>query len=343
LGDWLNAWPEYEWRLQTEEFPRCPFPQPRWDGSPLAGRTLLVLAEQGLGDTFQFLRFVVSVRQRGERVIFQCQPALLSLLAECLGRADLFAQGSQLPEFDVYSPLLSLPGVLGTVPTTVPAPVPYMRAWAYLVDYWRHELAACGVRCSTCDVNTLPAEQLPRTTHHTPRIKIGIAWQGTPKFRGDRQRSIPLEQFARLAQVPGVQLISLQKGPGTEQLSVVGCQLSDNRPLTTDNSRVLDLGARLDEASGAFMDTAAVMINLDLVISSDTAVPHLAGALGVPVWVALALAPDWRWLLKLEDSPWYPTMRLFRQSSYGDWEDVFKRMTDEIKKWATDQTRMEHG
>src|SRR5262249_49137094 len=148
-----------------------------------------------------------------------------------------------------------------------------------------------------------------------PRFKIGIAWQGSPKYSGDRQRSFPLSQFAPLARVAGVELLSLQKGLGSDQLpQVAGC------------FTVTDLATRLDEASGRFVDTAAVMKSLDLVVTCDSVLGHLAGALGVPVWVALPFVPDWRWLLHREDSPWYPTARLFRQTRLDDWEDVFQRM-----------------
>jgi len=320
LGDWVQGWPEYEWRFQTEDFPRCPLPQPRWDGSPLAGRTLLVLAEQGLGDTLLFLRYVLLLQERGERVILQCQPPLLRLLTDALGNECLVVQGAPLPDFDVYAPLLSLPGILGTCPTNVPAAVPYLHARADLVEHWRRELnKGRGARDEGRECSLTLSSLVPRPSSLDPFL-VGLAWQGTAKFRGDRQRSIPLAQFARLAQVPGVRLISLQKGAGTDQLRLVAGQFP-----------VLDLASRLDETSGPFVDSAAVMINLDLVITSDTAVPHLAGALGVPVWVALPLVPDWRWLLEREDSPWYPTMRLFRQTRYGKWEDVFERMAEEMK------------
>jgi hypothetical protein len=166
-----------------------------------------------------------------------------------------------------------------------------------LVTHWRGELASL------------------------PGLKVGIAWQGNPAFRGDAQRSIPLARFLPLARVKGARLISLQKGPGTEQLGALAGQFE-----------VLDLNGRLDEISGAFMDTAAVIMNLDLVIACDSAVVHLAGALGAAVWVALPLVPDWRWLLEREDSPWYPTMRLFRQTRAGHWEDVFERMAEELQK-----------
>jgi tetratricopeptide (TPR) repeat protein len=330
LGDWEQGWAEYEWRFQIDDFQRGPLPQPRWDGSPLAGRTLLVLAEQGLGDTLFFLRYVLFLQSSGERVIFQCQRPLLRFLTDFLGKDCLVVQGERLSEFDVCAPVLSLPRILGTCPTNVPAPVPYLHARPNLVEHWRRELSECDARRATCDVKSVSSNIVHRASHFARVFKIGIAWQGSRVFIEDRQRSIPLTLFARLARVPGVELISLQKGPGTEQLSAVSCQLSDNRQLTADRFNVLDLGSGLDDMSGPFVDTAAVMMNLDLVISSDTAIPHLAGALGVPVWVALSLVPDWRWLLERDDSPWYPSMRLFRQKRFGHWDDVFERMAEEL-------------
>ena len=193
--------------------------------------------------------------------------------------------------------MLSLPGIFGTIPATVPQAIPYLHADSNLIEHWRHEF----------DKTEIQASNVKRT------FKVGIAWQGNPGFIGDRRRSIALTEFAPLARVQGVQLISLQKGPGTDQLRGLAGRFS-----------VLDLGSGLDDISGAFMDTAAIMMNLDLVISSDSAVPHLAGALGVPVWVALPAVPDWRWLLERKDSPWYPSMRLFRQTRQGSWQDVFE-------------------
>jgi len=324
LGDWVQGWPEYERRFETEDFTPFAVPQPRWDGSPLAGRTLLVIPEQGLGDTLHCMRYVLLLQQRGERVILQCQPPLLRLLSDCLDKEHLVVQGAPLPEFDVYASLLSLPGILGTTPTSMPAPVPYLRPDADLVAHWRRELnkgrgtrdEGRGTRDEGRESSMTLSSLVPRPSS-LALFLVGIAWQGSPTYRYDHLRSIPLAQFAPLARVEGVRLISLQIGPGTDPLQ--------------GRFPVLDLGSRLDEASGRFMDTAAVMMNLDLVISSDTAVPHLAGALGVPVWLALPLFPDWRWLLEREDSPWYPTMRLFRQTRYGHWEDVFERMAEELK------------
>jgi Flp pilus assembly protein TadD len=331
-GKWAQGWTEYEWRWQTKGFQRYTFRQPRWDGSPAPSShcTLLLLGEQGLGDTLHFVRYVSLVRQRGWRIILQCQAPLVRVLAGVEGIDKVLALGAPLPAFDAYLPLLSLPTVFRTMPDTVPATVPYLHADAALIEHWRRKMS--DVLCPMSDVKTTNADIEQRTSDIGRALRIGIAWQGSPTFRADRQRSIPLEQFARLAQVEGVQLISLQKGPGTDQLQALAGRFP-----------IIDLGTGLDEASGPFMDTAAIMKNLDLVISSDTAVPHLAGALGVRVWVALPLVPDWRWLLLRQDTPWYPTMRLFRQTRSGDWEDVFARIASELAKCATDETQIKHG
>jgi hypothetical protein len=201
--------------------------------------------------------------------------------------------------FDVHAPLLSLPGLLKTSLASIPATVPYLSIDVELVHHWRREL------------NALPG------------FKIGIVWQGHPGNQGDQQRSVPLAQFEPLAQLPNVRVISLQKGPGSEQVT----EQSGRFP-------VLDLGDKLDAASGPFMDTAAILMSLDLVIGVDTATAHLAGALAVPMWLLLPFAPDWRWMLQREDSPWYPTMRLFRQREWGDWQGVFDRLVPEVRKWA---------
>jgi len=319
-GEFEQGWPEYEWRWAQHSFALRHFAQPLWDGSDLGGRTILLYAEQGLGDTLHFIRYVPLAKQRGGSVIVECQAPLLRLLAGFPGIDCLLAQGSPLPAFDVRAPLLSLPGIFHTSFGSIPAPVPYLRADADLVKHWRRELKkGLGARDEGRESGMAFSSLAPRPSPLAPFL-VGIAWQGNPTNPGDRHRSIPLVHFARLAQVPGVQLISLQKGPGSDQLH----GLAGRFP-------VLDLDNRLDEASGAFMDTTAVMMNLDLVISSDTVVPHLAGALGVPVWVAVSLAPDWRWLLDREDSPWYPTMRLFRQNRYGDWEGVFGRIAEDLR------------
>jgi len=340
LGNFEQGWPEFEGRWTQTNFVRRAFVQPLWDGSDLGGRTILLYAEQGLGDTLQFVRYAPLAAQRGGKVIVECQPSLVRLLGSLPGIDRLLGQGSPLPAFDVQAPLGSLPGIFRTTLATVPATVPYLHADAELVKHWRR-------KSRKSEVGSPKSEEVQLTSdirHPTSDFLVGIAWQGNPAYGFDRQRSIPLTHFASLARVEGVQLVSLQKGPGADQLKqlrIADCGLrierQETKPLLESairnpQSAILDLGSRLDEASGAFMDTAAVMKNLDLVISSDTAVPHLAGALGVPVWVALPLVPDWRWLLKREDSPWYPAMRLFRQTRDGHWEDVFKHLAEELKK-----------
>ena len=284
-GDWQRGWPEYEWRWRTKEFVLRRFPQPWWEGESLAGKTILLHAEQGLGDTIQFVRYAPLVKQRGATVVVACQEPLVRLLEGCAGIDQLVAHVEDVRAFDLHAPLLSVPGILKTSLETIPAKVPHVVAKPELVEQWRARLA---------DLDG---------------FRVGITWQGNPEFRGDRFRSIPLGHFAPLARIRGVRWISLQKGVGSQQLAEV-----------RDRFPVVDLGSRLQD----FTDTAAVMKNLDLVITSDTAAAHLAGALGVPVWVALSFAADWRWLLDRSNSPWYPTMRLFRQRKWGNWRDVFQ-------------------
>jgi tetratricopeptide (TPR) repeat protein len=297
LGDFERGWRDYENRWHYRSISKPAGPQPLWDGSPLKGQTILLWAEQGYGDTIHFIRYAPLVKQQGCKVVLRCPAKLTRLLSSCPGIDHLQPHNGPLPDYDVHAPLLSLPRILGTTLETIPANVPYLFADNDLVEQWRSELS---------DLHG---------------FRVGIAWQGDPTYRCDNERSIPLRHHAALGRVPGVRLISLQKGPGVEQLREVSGLFS-----------VIDLGPRLDETSGAFMDTAAIMKGLDLVITSDTAVAHLAGAMGVPVWVAVAFAPEWRWLLDREDSPWYPSMRLFRQSGRGDWEEVFARMAGELRR-----------
>lgn len=294
-GDFARGWAEYEWRLRKRGVPPKPPTQPAWNGFPPAGLRIRLVAEQGLGDSIHFIRYAALLKQRGATVHFEAQERLIKLLARTPGIDTIYPLGQDPPEYDVYAPLMSIPGLMGTGLDAIPADVPYVHPDPDLVDYWRRELAAY------------------------PEFKVGINWQGNREYSGDFHRSMPLSHFAALARVPGVRLFSLQKNAGYDQLKELG-----------DAFPVVDLGPRLDEASGPFMDTAAVMKNLDLFITSDTAVAHLAGALGVPVWVALSSAPGWQWMAGREDSPWYPTMRLFRQSRLGDWPSVFERIAAEL-------------
>jgi Flp pilus assembly protein TadD len=342
LGDFDQGWKDYELRWtqsRTNSSAVDPndqtkghrdFQQPLWDGEDLNGKTILIHAEQGLGDTIQFARYLRFLRRFGGKVFLECQKELEPLLACTPSITPLVAKGSELPAFDVQAPLLSLPRIFHSVIETIPAEVPYLHANTKLVDHWNG--AKCHVRSAVknAECSDSPSAAHSSSTSYftscTPRLRIGVAWQGNPGFLHDKLRSIPFSNFHRLAEIAGVQLVSLQKGPGVEQLR--NGEQKPDRPSAV-------LVPLLDEASAPFMDTAALMMNLDLVITSDTVVAHLAGALGIPVWVVLALSPDWRWFLAREDSPWYPSMRLFRQIQQGQWECVFHRLAQELQSILT--------
>ena len=338
-GDFDQGWPEYEWRWQTKQMARGKrfFSQPLWDGSSLSGKTILLYAEQGLGDTIQFIRYAGIVKSRGGKVIVECHAVLVPLFQSCASVDRALAPGSCLPPFDVQAPLMSLPLILRTTLSTIPSNVPYLAADAALVDHCRQELewgvgsgewgAGSGTkRIATASALRTPSPppldsgHSPLPTPHSPLFRIGIVWHCKNIFPSDYQRSAPLAAFAPIAALPGVHLFSLQKEPSPAPA------VSVSFPFT-------DLGGCLQD----FADTAAALKNLDLLITIDTAIAHCAGALGVPVWVALPFAPDWRWLLEREDSPWYPTMRLFRQKRWGDWDEVFQRITEEVKAVLSDK------
>lgn len=289
-GDFATGWPLYEWRKRkTHPVGNRSFAAPLWLGEPsLEGRTILVHHEQGLGDTIQFIRYAPLLRERGARVIVSVQDALVPLLAGTFPDVELVGD-SFAGAVDYHVPMLSLPLALGTRIETIPATVPYLAASPARIARWRERLGSHGFR-------------------------IGICWHGNPTPLNPG-RSFPLDMFRGVAALPGVRLISLHKGEGEAQLAQQG-----------DGLRVETLGPDFDGAGGAFMDTAAVMTLCDLVITLDTSVAHVAGALGVPVWVALKHMADWRWLLRRDDTPWYPTMRLFRQDSPNDWPSAFARI-----------------
>jgi tetratricopeptide (TPR) repeat protein len=290
LGDFERGWAEYEYRSETFDPRQAAIERqaPRWRGENLADRTILVSAEQGLGDTIQFLRLLPFLHARGASVKALVQPALLSLARSLSTPVTCFDHLDNVGNFDFQIPLLSLPCVLGIRMETIPKAVPYLAADPGKVALWDERLAA------------------------DDRLCVGIAWQGNPAFRNDRRRSVPLRFFAPLAKIPRVRLISLQAVHGLDQLTTLPGGMS-----------VETLGDAITANPDGMAEIAAVMANLDLVISSDTAVAHLAGALGRPVWLALSDDPDWRWLFDRRDSPWYPTMRLFRQKNRGDWSSVF--------------------
>ena len=296
MGNFVQGWNAYEWRLSCEGLSQPPSSSlPIWDGPPLKGRRILLWSEQGLGDSLQFIRYAPLIQAKGGQVFTHCLPTLAKILATCPGVEQVVTQGEHLPELDCQISLMSLPRVFGTTLETIPASIPYLHADPELVQYWADTLGS------------------------VEGLKIGITWQGNPGHTNDRNRSFPITMFEPLANIPGVSLFSLQKGVGTEQLHATANHLS-----------ITDLGDRLND----MMDTAAVLKNLDLLICPDTAVTHLAGALGVPVWMALPFASDWRWLMDRQDSPWYSSLRIYRQNQAGDWPSVFTHFAADVCRLA---------
>lgn len=287
LGQWEEGWREYEWRWRYAGFPsrRRNFSAPQWDGTPAPGATILIHCEQGIGDAIQFMRYVPFVRERANaaRVIVECEASLARLLAQSGGwNAEIVARdgwdGARLPAFDLHLPLLSLSLALKQfAPLAMTSAC--LRSDPQLRDAWRERLGA-------------------------DRFRVGLVWAGNSKHKGDRRRSLALDQLDPLLRVPGVEFINLQVG--TSEIPAGVCDFSRH---------IAD-----------FADTAALIAELDLVITVDTAVAHLAGALGAPVWTLLPFVSDWRWGLGRDDTVWYPTMRLFRQRTPGDWREVIERV-----------------
>jgi hypothetical protein len=293
-GDYPAGWREYEWRWSFGDNPDVS--KPLWDGGDLAGRTILLRAEQGLGDTIQFIRYLPLVTSRGGRVIVECQPELIRLLKQLPFASDWIPIGESLPSYDVWRPLLSLPFVFATTTENIPQQIPPLVAPSDRVEDFRKALSSCS-----------------------PGMKIGLAWAGRSGHKNDRNRSISLSLLADLARIPNAHFVSLQKGPSAAQASGLESAI-----------KLIDLTDQLRD----FADTAALIDHLDLVISVDTSVAHLAGAMGKPVWLLLPFAPDWRWMTGRGDSPWYPTMRLFRQLSIGDWAAVIQQMAEQLSRLA---------
>lgn len=297
IGDFQGGWPEYEWRLKTRSMAEPPSGRPRWNGESLKNKTILVEAEQGHGDTIQFVRYLPRIKSLGATIVIGCQPALHRLLAESIAVDQILNQGDLAPPFDIETTLLSLPGIFQTSLETIPAEVPYLRI-----------PQGSGARAITV------------VTQYSGSLRVGIVWSGGIHTKNPH-RSVGLEQFSVLFGTAGTKFFSLQKGDAMTELNMVPQNIID------------DLGPYLAD----FSDTAAVIQELDLVISVDTAVAHLAGALGKPIWVLIPFASDWRWMLEREDSPWYPTMRLFRQPKPGDWASVIRRVAGELKALVGDK------
>lgn len=301
-GDLAQGWVEYEWRWRLKDFPspRGKFSQPRWDGAALNGGTIFLHPEGGFGDVIQFVRYLPMVVDRGGTVVLECQKQMHPLL-ETPGIVKLISADEPLPTFDVHCPLMSLPLVFGTRIDTIPATVPYLKANPSLIESWNARLG-------------------PRDG----KLRVGLAWAGGVRFKLDRTRSLTLERLAPFGRVGDVRFFSLQKGPPGEQAKTPPAGL-----------QLIDLGPDLKN----FSDTAAVMSSMDLIISTDTSVAHLAGAMGLPIWVMLQFMPDWRWLLDREDSPWYPTMRLFRQKAWGDWPEVIERVAQALNALCSERAK----
>ena len=343
VGDMAVGWEKYEWRFKTPDMlphvrrfeqsvgaptgeasgkseesfeeslgqptsqrpaqplsppPTQPRSQPLWHGQvPLSGKRILLYAEQGFGDTIQFCRYAQLVAELGAHVILEVQPALKSLLvqsADFAGIAQVFAQGEALPEFDYQCPLLSLPWACGTTLENIPAAVSYLHGEGAGIRRWEERLGT-----------KKPTQQ-----------RVGLAWSGNPEHSNDRSRSLPLTALAALLDMP-MQYVSVQKILRDE---------ATQAPWLAQHG-VAHFGDRLQN----FADTAALLSCMDLVITVDTAIAHLAGALGRPVWVLLPYGPDWRWLTERDDSPWYPSMRLFRQTALGDWDGVIERVRQHLQ------------
>lgn len=291
-GDFARGWPDAYWRWRCAGVPGLRYSDRAWDGEDPAGRKLLLYGEQGFGDTIQFARFAGLLTERGARVMLQCQRPLVRLLSS-LPKLDVVVPDDEPPPvFDIQAPLMDVPGLIGVGLADLPGRFPYLAADPSLAEIWRSRLSAS-------------------------KPKVGLVWQGNPTSPSERGRSIPLSHLAPLLARPGIAWYSVQHGSGREQVADLPSEI-----------RPEDLGQHLRD----FADTAAVLANLDLVFTTCTSVAHLAGALGRPTWVMLRHAADWRWMTDRNDSPWYPSVRLFRQSVAGDWTSVVRAMDDELTR-----------
>ena len=289
--------PDYEWRRKVKGVGIKKMPQPEWQGESLDGRTILLHAEQGLGDTLHFIRYAPLVKKLGARVLLAASAPLVPLLRRTPGIDEIVVEDTLVAGVDYHISLLSLPLRMGTTRETLPGDIPYIFPVEDRIAFWRDRLKSLT------------------------GLRVGLVWQGSFYHPEDRFRSIPLSRFEALSKVPGVTLIGLQVGTGREQIR-----------LAQDKLDILDLGGELDQTSGALMDAAAVLKNLDLLISCDTAIAHLAGAMEVPVWVAVPFAPDWRWFLESETTAWYPSMRLFRAPAPAEWAQPIERLATALRE-----------
>jgi tetratricopeptide (TPR) repeat protein len=296
-GDYAAGWPEYEWRWTLAEYAwlrniHGEFKQPRWRGENVHGKTVLVYAEQGLGDAIQYARYIPFIRERGANVILAVHPPLKPLFACLEGVRIVGLDDVPLPPFDMHCPLLGLPEIFNTRIDTVPAKIPYLSFDPERAEKWRDRIGGDG-------------------------FKVGVVWAGNPTQKGDRWRSPRLAAVSPIFSLPGIDFVALQKGPGRDDLT--------RHPLPAN---VLDLGNEIAD----FADTAAIMASLDLVITSCTAPLHLAGALGVKTWALIPYAPHFLWKLGRDDSPWYPSLKLYRQDRPGDdWSLPVRNMMADLE------------
>ncbi|MEG4806376.1 TIGR03032 family protein [Microcoleus sp. F8-D3] len=293
IGEYPQGFAESEWRWQTNKFTPFICPQPLWDGSDLSGKTILIHTEQGSGDAIQFIRYVPIVADMNCRIFLVCIPDLMPLFSTISHIDKMIPPGDiAISEFDVYTPLMSLPHILGTTLATIPAQIPYLKV---------------------AEQNSV-SPTLHSSSQSTNKLKVGIVWSGSSTHKNDRNRSCQLEDFAQILNIKNIDFFSLQKV--TKPMDVAKLQ----------EFNVCDLSSYMRD----YADTARAIAQLDLVITVDTSVAHLAGALGKPVWTLLCYSPDWRWMLERSDTPWYPTMRLFRQSKPRDWVEVFNLVTEAL-------------
>jgi hypothetical protein len=300
-GDYERAWPLFESRWNLPGLTKPNFSQPAWSGQSVDGKRILIYSEQGLGDSIQFIRYAAMLVERGAEVIVECRKELVDLLRTAIGVTGVFFEGEPLPPFDLHVAMLSQPGAFKTTIQTIPGKVPYLFANPARRHTWRDRLG----------------------NDHT-RLRVGLTWAGNADNVTLRKRRVALEQLLPVVAVENVDFFSLQIGSGSEQIGRLPLQ-----------SLIADHTMHIKD----FADTAAFMAELDLIISVDTAVAHLAGALGCSVWTLLPFVSDWRWGLEGENTPWYPTMRLFRQPAPGDWASVIQKVAGELKHFVVERPR----
>ncbi|MBF0194280.1 MAG: glycosyltransferase family protein [Magnetococcales bacterium] len=298
MGEYKKGWQEYEWRFKREESPLfCPPPDgvAKWRGEPLEGKNLIIICEQGFGDSLQFVRYIPILRKKCAKLLLITQNNLIPLL-QSIPEIDLITnQNHNLGRIDYYCPLLSIPQILKTTLKTIPNKIPYIESIAELTNQWQPKFSQ-------------------------KKINVGLVWEGKPLFQNDplRRRSTTLNDFAPLGNIENVEIFSLQKGPPAKQIES-----------TPDNVDIVDL----DQHINNFADTAAIIANLDIVITIDTATAHLSGAMGKATWVLLPFSPDWRWGLESDTTPWYPKSLMFRQITPNQWQEPISQMVSLLKKW----------